>query len=322
MKKILIIRFSSIGDIILTTPVVRCLKTQLNAEVHYVTKSSFAFLLKHNPHIDRVHVINDSIAEVLEELKQENFDYVIDLHNNIRSVSLKKKLGCPTGTVKKLNIRKWIFVNLKWNVMPDVHIVDRYLAACSALGVKNDGGGLDYFIAPENEVSIASMLPESHGQGYVACGIGGQHEGKKMPQGKLISLLKKIDRPMVLLGGKEDRPVAEAVVKAVGNRVVSLCGELNMDQSASLVKQARLVMANDTAIMHIGAAFKKNVVSLWGQTVPEFGMYPYLPGEHSLIVEPEATGRPVSKLGNRKQAQHIMLKINEGVIVDHIKKYF
>lgn len=319
MKKVLIIRFSSIGDIILTTPVIRCLKEQTDYEIHYVTKKPFAFLLINNPYVDVIHNIEESINEVADELSTIGFDLVIDLHNNIRSSMLKKKLGVKTKTVNKLNVRKWIFVNLKWNVMPDIHIVDRYLDTVAHLGVKNDNQGLDYFLPAE--VS-ETRLPETHQNGYIAFGIGGQYEGKRMPAEKIITLLNKIEHPVVLLGGMEDELAANQIVEAVGTSVISQCGKLSMDESAFLVKESRLVVSNDTAIMHIAAAYNKNVISLWGQTVPEFGMYPYMPGKNSLMVEPEAGGRPISKLGNRKQSNHIMLKINEQLIVDHIAKHY
>lgn len=322
MKKVLIIRFSSIGDIILTTPVIRCLKQQLgDVEVHYVTKSSFDFLLRHNPYVDRIHTISGSVNEVADDLASLDFDFVIDLHNNIRSAVLKRKLGARSRSVVKLNIRKWIYVNFKWNVMPAVHIVDRYLEAAADMGVVNDGKGLDYFIDPDVELA-PTQLPDSHANGFLVYGIGGQFDGKKMPVNKMVSLCSKLEQPIILLGGEEDKEAAEAIAEACGPRVIHFCGKLSMDRSAELVRQSRLVISHDTAVMHIGAAFKKNVISLWGQTVPEFGMYPYKPGEDSLIVEPNAKGRPVSKLGNKKQSTHIMEKIDEKVIIDHVNRIY
>ena len=106
--KILIVRFSSIGDIVLTTPVVRILKTQLNAEIHYLTKSKYITLLKNNPYIDSAYQIERSINEVIKDLKKEKYDFVIDLHNNFRTRILKLKLGVLSKRFNKLNLDKFL----------------------------------------------------------------------------------------------------------------------------------------------------------------------------------------------------------------------
>src|ERR1017187_1958767 len=114
LKKILIIRFSSIGDIVLTTPVIRCIKEQQpDIEIHYVTKKMFKGILEYNPYITKIHTIEKNISEVIADLKKENFDFVVDLNNNIRSLQIKRLLGKPSSTFKKLNFKKWILVNFK-----------------------------------------------------------------------------------------------------------------------------------------------------------------------------------------------------------------
>jgi ADP-heptose:LPS heptosyltransferase len=144
--KILIIRFSSIGDIILTTPVVRCLKTQLDdVEIHYATKQNFKSIFEENPYIDKMHYLSGGLRDFIAGLKKEKFDYVIDLHHNLRSRIIKTALGVKSYSFNKLNWEKWLFVNLKINKLPNVHIVDRYLDTIKNLGVKNDSLGLDYF---------------------------------------------------------------------------------------------------------------------------------------------------------------------------------
>jgi len=126
--KFLIIRFSSIGDIVLTTPVVRCLKKQVpNATIHYLVKPQFKTVIETNPYIDKFHVLQQDWDQMIEELKAEDFDYVIDLHHNLRTLRVKKALKLTSFSFNKLNIEKLIFVKLKWNVMPKVHIIDRYL---------------------------------------------------------------------------------------------------------------------------------------------------------------------------------------------------
>lgn len=301
MKKILIIRFSSIGDIVLTTPVVRCIKKQQpETEIHYLTKRSFRGILENNPYITKIHTIEKEIDEVMEELKKENFDQVIDLHNNLRSSRVKMKLGKPSSTFKKLNFQKWILVNLKIDRMPAKHVVDRYMDTVAEMGIKNDRQGLDYFIPAKDEVNV-NELPASHQKGYIAFVIGAKHYTKQLPVEKIISICKKIDQPIVLLGGKEDVQRGEDIAKAVGNNVYNTCGNYNLNQSASLVKQATKVISHDTGLMHIASAFKKEIISVWGNTVPAFGFSPYLPGPGSKMVEvKELSCRPCSKIGYDK----------------------
>ena len=301
MKKILVIRFSSIGDIVLTTPVIRCLKKQLNIELHYLTKSSFKGMLNTNPYVDKVHTIDKKIdAELIQQLRAENFDFIADLHNNLRTLRLKRALKVAYKSFSKLNIQKWLLVNLKINKMLDVHIVDRYLETVTHIGVKNDNEGLDYFI-PENSKVDVSRLPKQQAKEYVGIVIGGQHATKMMPVKKLIEVCEKLSEPIVLLGGPEDASRGDEIVEAVGAKVFNACGKFKLDESASLVQQANWIITHDTGLMHIAAAFKKRIVSVWGNTVPELGMYPYQADPHSKMVEVKGLScRPCSKIGYSK----------------------
>ncbi|MFL5765869.1 MAG: glycosyltransferase family 9 protein [Bacteroidia bacterium] len=300
MKKILIIRFSSIGDIVLTTPVARCIKEQVSgSEVHYLTKESFQSIVQNNPHISKVFTIKENVSEVIEALKKENYDQVIDLHNNIRSAQVKRSLGKPSATFKKLNFKKWMMVNFKSKKeLP--HVVERYLDTALILGVKNDGKGLEYFI-PESEEVNTDLLPLTHRSGYIGFVIGAKHSTKQLPTDKIISICQKLAQPIVLLGGKEDKKRAEEIEGAAGKMIFNACGKYNLNQSASLVKQASRIITHDTGLMHIAAAFKKDITSVWGNTVPGFGFGPYLPSGNSKIVEVNGLPcRPCSKLGYEK----------------------
>lgn len=322
LKKILIIRFSSIGDIVLTTPVIRCLKQQLkDSEIHFLTKEQFVPIVKANPYIDRIHFIKNDLKQILPQLKSENFDFIVDLHKNFRSVFVKLKLRKPSKTFHKLNIKKWLLVNFKINLLPEIHIVDRYFEAVKILNVKNDGKGLDYFI-PENEKVNISELPSTHQNGFIGFAIGGKHNTKMFPVEKIISVCEKINKPVILLGGYEDIKTGEYIKKTVGDKIYNACGKYSINQSASLVWQAEKIISNDTGLMHIAAAFKKHIVSIWGNTVPAFGMYPYLPETEknkSVIVEIKNLHcRPCSKLGYKKCPKgHFgcMQKINEEKII-------
>jgi ADP-heptose:LPS heptosyltransferase len=296
-RKVLVIRFSSIGDIVLTSPVIRCLHEQLDAEVYVITKDAFAGIYRNNPHVHKVITIRSKVSEAEAELKAQPFDFVADLHHNLRSMQVKRICNAPSASFPKLNVQKFIYVKLGINRMPDVHIVDRYFEAVLPLGVKNDGRGLDYFIAEKNNVALSS-LPALHQRGYIAVTAGAKFATKEMPHDLIVGVIRRLNRPVVLLGGKDEIPKGEKIAAACGDLVFNACGKYNLDQSASLVQQSEMVIAHDTGLMHIAAAFRKKIYSVWGNTIPGFGMYPYLPAEGSRMIEVKGLRcRPCSKLG-------------------------
>jgi heptosyltransferase-2 len=293
--KILVVRFSSIGDIVLTTPVVRILKKQLNAQVHFLTKSAYVSILKNNPYIDSVYQIDHSINEVITDLKKEKYDYLIDLHHNLRTLILKFRLGVPSRSFNKLNMEKFMLTVFKMDSLPEVHIVDRYLDAVTNLGVKNDNEGLDFFLKDEDKVDLLDFPKE-----YIAFIIGGQHATKILPKKKIVSIIKKAEKPVLLIGGPEDAIRGEQISIQTEN-TINTCGKYSLLQSAFLIQEAHLVITHDTGMMHIASAFKKTIYSVWGNTVPVFGMYPYKADENSKIIEVKGLNcRPCSKIGHDK----------------------
>ena len=297
VRKILIIRFSSIGDIVLTTPVARCLKGAFpQAEIHFLTKKKYAQVLAGNPYIDKMHLLSDRLPELLKELRAERFDFVVDLHRNLRSMCVKLALRRPSGTFPKLNLRKWWYVRTKRKgVMPDVHIVDRYFEAVAKLGVNNDKAGLDFFAAPEPDFAMPF-------ERYVAVVCGATYTTKQIPAETVCRLAADRRYNFVLLGDANDGRRIEAVGAEFGDNVRNFCGQTTLNQSALLVQNAEAVITSDTGLMHIAAAFGKRIVAVWGNTTPQLGMYPYMPHCEGNYVnlERELPCRPCSKLGYRK----------------------
>ncbi|HDR68431.1 MAG TPA: glycosyltransferase family 9 protein [Bacteroidaceae bacterium] len=316
MVKFLIIRFSSIGDIILTTPAIRLLKTQVDDSViHYLIKEQYASILESNPYIDKLHLFSGNMDDTVKKLKREDFDYIIDLHHNIRSLLLKKRLQIIDFSVDKLNVKKWMLVNLKINRMPDKHMVDRNLDTLKVFDVQDDEKGLDYFIPRNEEVDIET-IGEKFNSGFIVLAIGARHHTKKLPPEKLLELAGLIKHPVVILGGPEDKETGDAVCKALpSGTIFNGAGKFSVNQSASLIKQARLVISHDTGMMHIAAAFRKKILSVWGNTVPLFGMYPYRPGNDSYIFEVNGLRcRPCSKIGyQRCPRRHFKCMIDQDI---------
>ncbi len=299
--KILIIRLSSIGDIVLTSLVVRCLKNQVeNSEIHFATKQQYGSILKSNPYIDKVHVFDETLSDLIHELKQEKFDYIFDLHHNFRSSRIKRNLKIKAFSVNKLDLQKMLLIRFKINRLPKKHIVDRYLETTAALQIENDGKGLDFFI-PENEEFKINDLPPTFQNGFVAFVIAGTYATKKLPVEKISEICQKINFPVILLGGKREYDEGEKVLSQSKGNVLNYAGKISLNRSASLVRDANVVLTNDTGLMHIAAAFQKKILSFWGNTVADFGMVPYQPHPASLRFEVENLKcRPCSKLGFQK----------------------
>lgn len=307
--RFLIIRFSSIGDIVLTTPVIRCLKQQFNGEVeiYYATKEQFATLVEPNPYLTGVFKLKGKdTGGLINELKSIQFDYIIDLHHNIRTARIKKALNVPALSFNKLNWQKWLLVNLKINKLPKVHIVDRYLETVRFFDVQNDQKGLDYFIPADQQIPAQQLFQEHelNYAPYIAFVVGGSFATKVLPVEKAVATIQKMNQPVVLVGGPNDRQSAEQIrIRAGKQKVLNACGALSLHQSASIIQQAEAVITNDTGMMHIAAAFHKKIVAVWGNTIPEFGMAPYVPQNPTLATNVQVQGlrcRPCSKLGYNK----------------------
>ena len=234
----------------------RCVKEQLEGvEVHFATKKPFAQMLKNNPYVDGVHVLEDSDKDLINRLKKEGFDLILDLHHNIRTRRIKSVLNIKSYSFDKLNLKKFLLVNLKINKMPDVHIVDRYFETTRDLGIVNDKKGLDYFIPEKDEINIETLLPPSFLSGFVTFAIGGQHNTKRLPSHKMIELCQTTSKPIVLLGGPDDEKEAKEIEQFFtdGKKIFNAVGKVNLNQSASLVNQSEVLYTHDTGMMHIAA---------------------------------------------------------------------
>ena len=291
------------GDVVLTSPIVRCVKQQIpGAEVHFLVKKRFADLVRPNPYIDRVIEVEKDPLEQVAFLKKEGYGFVADLQGNLRTLRLRRGLGVPSGTFPKLNLRKWLLVNLKWDLMPrGLHVVDRYFEAVKALGVRNDGQGLDAFVAAEDEVEVGGLHEKLRPGGFVAMAVGATYFTKQIPAEKLVELCRaSAPVPVVLLGGPEDREKGERIAAEAGPHVSNQCGRLRIGQSISVLRQSARTVAPDTGLMHLAAALCKPLTVYWGSTVPAFGMGPYYPAGSGDLAEHREVAlscRPCSKLG-------------------------
>ena len=224
-------------------------------------------------------------------------------------------------------------MNLKLDMMPRTSIVDRYMETVKPLGVTNDGQGLDYFI-PEAVQLGNRDVPMSHWAGYVACVIGGSYNTKKLPVDKWKEFIGKVPYPVMLIGGPEDRDEGRQISAMDPVKVYNSCGKFDLNESAWLIRRAKVVISNDTGMMHVAAAFKKPVISLWGNTSPEMGMFPYYGyndlknsvSPDSFILENKGLNcHPCSKLGYVKCPKghfRCMRELDMGLAAEKVKAYW
>ncbi|MEO6131174.1 MAG: glycosyltransferase family 9 protein [Saprospiraceae bacterium] len=303
IRKILIIRFSSIGDIVLTTPVVRALHEQLKAEVHFLTKPAFASIVEVNPHIKKVITLEDDFDKMVKSLREEKYDHIIDLHNNIRTRRIKLALKRTAHSFRKLNFEKWLMVNFKINRLPGWHIVDRYMDTVKFLGAINDQKGLDFFIPGDKNINVFEKF-ELQPNTYASIIIGATYYTKCLTTDQIAKLCEILNMPVVLLGGKQEAEKAEEIIqKSKSKNIRSAAGAFDIFQSASILDQSATIISHDTGLMHIAAALKKPQVVIWGNTIPQFGMYPYYGDKNISWISFEQKGlpcRPCTKLGFEK----------------------
>ncbi len=304
--KFLVIRFSSIGDIVLTTAAIRCLKLQVpNAEVHFLTRLSFKAVTEANPYIDKFFYLDHHLSAIIAACKKENYDYVVDLHKNFRSLKIKLALHCKSLTYQKETFSKFLLTRLHINTMSGRHIADRCLDTLQPLGVVNDGKGLDYFI-PETQCVKEAEIPVNHQDGFIAIVIGASYFTKKLPVEKLRRLCAAIHFPIILLGGKEDRNEGEAIASVDPVNIFNACGKFSLHGSADLIRKSRLVISHDTGLQYIACAFNKKVLAIWGGTSPLLDVEPYYgnlqyadAAYHNFIV-PGLPCQPCSNYGLKK----------------------
>lgn len=273
-------------------------KAHPRADIRFLTKRTYADLVVANPNLNGVFFLDEDLRSVISQVKEFRPDVIIDLHNNLRSLLVKASVGTASYSFSKLNVEKWLQVNLSIDSLPNVHIVDRYMKTVEKLGAINDDAGLDFFI-PEN-VQMPS-LGEVFEKGYIALVVGAKFATKRIPEGKLRALVERLDFPVVLIGGPEDAACGQRLT--IRADVFNACGKFSLLQSARLLQHARLVITPDTGMMHIASAFHRPIISIWGSTIPEFGMAPYMPlqtDHHSILEQKGLSCRPCSKLGFSK----------------------
>jgi len=305
--RVLVIRFSSMGDVILTSPVVRALHALLDGsvEVHFLTKRSFSEAVEGLPGIARVWTIERTTAEVEETLREVGFHYVVDLHANARSGFVKRALRKEEGrtfdlTVDKRSLDKILLVRTGWDRLGGQHVVERYLDTLRPFG---EALRRLQDVGDEGRLALPPS-PSSAKEGVdVVLALGAAHKGKAIPEdhwSAVVAGLLEDGRRVHLIGGPAERDLADRLKESAGNQVVNRCG-VTWSETFSLLSEAALLVAGDTGAMHAGAALQVPMVVVWGCTSPALGMGPWRAHPATVELQPEDPERshPCSRLGDR-----------------------
>ncbi len=285
--KILVIRLSAMGDIILTTPVVRALNQQLKAKIDFLTKPQYVSLLESNTYINRIFSLNDKV----DFLQKNKYDYVVDLQNNLRSWKIRNKIQTRSFVFNKKSLRRYLLIYFGIDLLKN-HVVDRYFATVASLNVVNDNQGLDF------NVSSSVKAEFNTSQSYISWCIGGTHNPKKLSAKQITQVVSKLKIPVVLLGGNNDLDIAEEIINnAECKSVYNFCGKLSVQESSYLIKESKMLLTNDTGMMHIASALKMPIISFWGCTKPSLGFTPYMTDPSSIKIISKRSAKPCSKHG-------------------------
>jgi len=310
--KILIIRLSSIGDILLTTPFIRQVRKNFpNAQIDYIIKTEFMELIQDNPHIDNLidYDINkgiDGLKNVKENVKREKYNIIFDLHNNFRSNYIKR--GCRAEinkTIVKNKITQFLFVNFKLNRYKTIiPIPEKYLNVGKPAGVVDDDQGLEMYWNEKTEKKSYEILPQyKHisGTDYFSVAPGAGLFTKAWPieyfDRLTENILFKYKKPIVVLGSDSEKNLGSILSKR--ENVIDLTGKLTLKQTSFVISKSMVLISNDSGLMHVATAVNIPVLAIFGSTTKELGFFPYR--SKSIVVENKNLDcRPCSHIGRNK----------------------
>ncbi len=303
-KKILILRLSSIGDILLTSPFIRQVRRAFpKARIEYVVKSSFSDLVRFNPNLDAVFEVKPELGQKgLRELKKifhkRSYDHIFDLHNNFRTKSLTS--GLSKTVIHKDRIKRTLLVYLKKNYYRDIlPIPERYLQTGEQAGITDDGKGLELFWPKKIEKKTDRLSREIKlDDGFIALAPGAAHATKRWPADYFKEIIQNISPvfkgKIVLLGSASEQADLNKLI--INDRVINLAGKLSLLESASVLKRSKILVTNDSGLMHMASAVEIPAIALFGSTVKEFGFFPYR-SNHIVLEDNTVPCRPCSHIG-------------------------
>lgn len=333
--KIFLIRLSSIGDIILTTALIRMIRdSHPNCELYYITDKRYSSILRYNNHLDGIIEYDKSfnMSESINFGKQlskqisEN-DIVIDLHNNLRTMLIKISLKAKKVAIPKNRIFKLALTTFQKNIYgKNVSIPQIYFdTAAKTISLNDDGLGLEFWL--ESDKSADRYQPHdrklSHsGAPKIAIAPGATYFTKRwLPENFLMvaqMLREKYNTEIYLIGGESDVELCNFIENNFKEgQICNHAGKLNLLQSGSLIRESDLLLTNDTGMMHVAASMQTPVVAIFGSSVIDLGFAPYR--SPNVVIESEMDCRPCSHIG-RNSCPKGHFKCMKSILPEHVTK--
>lgn len=281
-KKILVIRFSSLGDVILTTPLLKKIKQIYpGSEIHYLTKNSFSDIIRHNPNISKIIETNDKIdfnelKTLRKRIQSEKYDLILDAHNNLRTFYLRLFSDADRKVFRKYSFRKFLLIKLKINLMKDLPpITERY---CNMLRGDNPVLLPEIYTDESSKVKVDTLIQKFNpaGKKIICISPSSHHFTKTYPADYYSALINKLgNQYLFLITGKgKDISNISKIMSQTGDNTINLCDKLSLPELAQLIRRSDLFISGDTGPMHIAEASGKNLIMMAGSSVKEFGFYP------------------------------------------------
>ncbi|MFH1541216.1 MAG: glycosyltransferase family 9 protein [Elusimicrobiota bacterium] len=298
--KILIIRLSSIGDIVLATPLIRCLRTAvLSAQIDFLIKKEYSEILTNNQYISNLKFFENNIFETAKKIKKEKYDFILDIHNNFRTFLFTIFSGTKILRYKNYLLQRFFLVEFGINLYKKkIPVFQRYLKTAELLGVSYDNKGLDFFIDEKIKIKSESVFGGYKNQYVGICPVA-VWETKRWQKENFVEIAKRIlekrDCEVLIFGGKNNFQYCEDIKIQIGLKAKNLCG-LSLQETANVLKKCKYLITNDTGLMHIADALKVRTISIFGPTVEEFGFYPQVAELSQTTKLPQtATSKIISK---------------------------
>ncbi|MGB5105533.1 MAG: glycosyltransferase family 9 protein, partial [Candidatus Zixiibacteriota bacterium] len=328
MQNILIIRFSSLGDIVLTEPIARRLrKIHPGAKIHYLTKAHFGEVVSMFDGVDEIHLWRSEESEkaLIEKLREIDFDLTVDLHNNIRSHKIRASIGTKWVSTNKEWFKRFASVRLRWLKMKPSHAIDRYAGALKSLGYKLEFKYPQLTITENDAQKWQSHKRELGIAGeYYCIAAGAAHETKRAPSELWVDIARQVrgrlNLKALLIGSPEEKPLLDELRNMVGENCVGVLHNEGIGLTAAAISESRFVLSNDSGAAHLAAALGKPVVALFGPTHPILGFEPR--GERAGHYTVNEYCSPCSLHGKRpchRDQRYCFGKMNAGEIVAQVE---
>lgn len=311
--RILLIRLSSIGDIILTTPLIRILHRQYpGAELDFVIKNRFLDLVQANPYINHIYAFDESLGladlvRIRGEIRHRHYDVVLDLHKNLRSLILTAGLvPWRLQRLKKYGLKRFLLVHFKWNCYRTiVPVYRRYIDTAGWLQGHDDGLGPEFFLAPDAKARVQRLLASEKfaaGRPAIAIAPGAGYFTKRWLPDRFAQVAQDLQRALsaqiIIIGGKPDLSCATEIQNQLNEPVLNFAGRLSLMETACALAECELLITNDTGMMHLASALGKKVVAIFGATVAEFGFFPF--SGQNRVLQRQLHCRPCSHVGSHR----------------------